>query len=311
VVAASVVIITGLLAWTAIVAPLIYTHTEAPTQFLQHVRHHFTTTTWAEGMATSLMLGRSQFVMLLAWALVGPATLMTCLRMGRGREWLRLWAGPLGGAVFLLAAQPGNFTYYWFLAPWLLAAVLGTAVWLPDAPVRLLVVTLTGGVYLATLVPALQDEGMLLTLPPGQGIEDGAATARRLVPPGSRVWCNSAWYALAEDRVVFDFWLDLTSVSAVDYVVVAGTGWGDPEAGNLITAGRRELIEQNFDLIWDGLLQREGWLPTHHGTMFPDEGYGFGVRVYRAKRLAEASRPSRASGAPDESEPVPETSRLP
>ena len=277
----------GLIVTTIWITPLWSMDTHFYRQFLQHASFHLKQSL-IEGSAESLSL---------FWAVARPrlfllaATfplflLATAVALWRKRAWIDVIAfylAPLAGFALLLSLR-SEFTYCWFLQPWF---ALVAFLFLRDiarfhrAAGMIAALVLIGFLALATLWP-LKSWLVYVTLPPTQRLGFAETQVRALVPPGSVVLTNGAWWSLAQDREVLspDF-SDIVDLRRIEYFVSDGNGsrvpgkWHEPQNPRYASE-----VRDNFEIVSNGLAREPLRI---FGYRVTNSAYGFGAVVMRRK----------------------------
>jgi hypothetical protein len=270
----------GGLATAICLTPLFLGHPHFYRQYFQHAQ----VTVFGEGIAW--MLGdswashRQRVFLLCATVPVLCLGMISLWRIGRIRETLVLFVAPLVGfgVVFVLR---GYVSYWWFLQPWLLlvAIVVAADFWWRKRP-RLLT-TVVPGWLTVWLVAAsawpIRDYLVRITLAPEQRLAPNAQRLRELIPPGAGVLTLTGWWALGNDRLVYDSMLsDIQDLSRIEYFVTHGNSSGQPVRPN--SSRYNTMLRENFEVISDTLPRTEVRV---FGLPITRHGYGFGTLVLR------------------------------
>jgi len=221
-----------------------------------------------------------------------PVLCLGIIRFWRGeriREMLSFFVAPLVGfsVVFFLH---GWWAYWWFLQPWfvLIAIVVVADFWCSRRS-RLLatavVAWLAMWLAIAGLWPAKNYLARII-LAPEQRLSYNIKKLRELIPIGATVLTVNGWWALGNDRLVYDPGSDIEDLSRIQYFVTDGNGTGQPGVWWPPHNPRyRAMVRENFEVISDTLPRTPLRI---FGLRITNSAYGFGTIVLR--RVQEPSR---------------------
>jgi hypothetical protein len=203
------------------------------------------------------------------------------MRTRRVRETLALFAAPLVG--FALAFSLMEYNYWWFLQPWFLvvAMVVAGDLWwskrsrlLASVAVGWLAIWLT----VASLWPA-KNYLVRITLAPEQRLMPNARKLRALIPTGAQVLTLSGWWALGNDRSVYDpIHSDIQDLARIEYFVTDSNGTGEPGVWAQPNPHYSAMVQESFEVISDTLPRTPLRI---FGLRITNSAYGFGTIVLR------------------------------
>jgi hypothetical protein len=211
--------------------------------------------------------------------------MFTIFRAAGVRETLALLVAPLAGLVLVFCLRRWA-SYWWFLQPWLmlLAIVVTADLWCRRSS-RLLPTVLTGwlAVWLAAAAiwPA-KDYLVRITLSPEQSLTTNVQKLRELIPKGTGVLTVTGWWALGNDRAVYDpTHSDIENLSRIDYFVTDSNGTGQPGVWRRPPNERYDtMVLEDFEVVSDTLPR----LPVKVlGLRITNSAYGFGMMVLRRR----------------------------
>jgi hypothetical protein len=243
----------------------------------------------AQKLSTTWQVSRQQVFILFATL---PVLCLGIIRFWRGkriREMLGFFVAPLVGfsVVFFLR---GWWAYWWFLQPWffLIAIVVVADFWCSRG-LRLLatavVAWLAMWLAIAGLWPA-KNYLARITLAPEQRLSYNIKKLRELIPIGATVLTVNGWWALGNDRLVYDDGSDIEDLSRIQYFVTDGNSIGQPGVWWPPHNPRyRAMVRENFEVISDTLPRTPLRI---FGLRITNSAYGFGTIVLR--RVQEPSR---------------------
>ena len=134
--------------------------------------------------------------------------MVTLWRTGRFREMLALIVAPLVGFGLMFFFYASYTIYWWFLQPWfLLVAMVVTADFWWNRRSRPLATVAVGWLAIwLTVASAWPAKNYLVrvTLAPEQRLTPNVQKLRELIPTGARVLTSIGWWALGNDRSVYD-----------------------------------------------------------------------------------------------------------
>jgi hypothetical protein len=203
------------------------------------------------------------------------------MRTGRVRETLALFAAPLVGLA--LAFLLMEFNYWWFLQPWflLVAMVVAADFWWRKRS-RLLASVAVGWLAIwlavASVWPA-KNYLVRITLAPEQRLTPNARKLRELIPSGAQVLTLSGWWALGNDRSVYDpIHSDVQDLARIEYFVTDSNGTGQPGVWARPNPRYDVMVRESFEVIFDTLPRA----PLRvFGIRITNSAYGFGTLVMR------------------------------
>jgi hypothetical protein len=211
-----------------------------------------------------------------------PILCLAILKLWRAdRIWeaLVLFLAPLVGfgLVFLLY---GSYFYWWFLQPWFLLVTMVVAAdfWWSRRS-SLAVGWLAIWLAVATVWPA-KNYLVRVTLAPDQSLTLNARRLRELIPTGAQVLTLGGWWALGNDRSVYDPTMsDIHDLDRIEYFVTDSNGTGQPGVWSPPLNPRYEaMVRERFDVISDTLPMKS---LTVFGIRITNSAYGFGTVVMR------------------------------
>jgi hypothetical protein len=216
-----------------------------------------------------------------------PVLCLGIIRFWRGeriREMLSFFVAPLVGfsVVFFLH---GWWAYWWFLQPWfvLIAIVVVADFWCSRRS-RLLatavVAWLAMWLAIAGLWPAKNYLARII-LAPEQRLSYNIKKLRELIPIGATVLTVNGWWALGNDRLVYDPGSDIEDLSRIQYFVTDGNGTGQPGVWWPPHNPRYQaMVRENFEVISDTLPRTPLRI---FGLRITNSAYGFGTIVLRRR----------------------------
>ena len=228
-------------------------------------------------------VSRQSVFLLLATLPVFCLGMIALWRTGRIRETLALFVAPLVG-FGLVAFARESFTYWWFLQPWfLLVAVIVAADFWWTRRSQLMATVVVG--WLATWVTiasAWPAKNYLarVTLPPEQKLATNLRKLRALIPTGASVLTATAWWALGNDRIVYDpRYSNIEELSRIEYFVTDSNGTGQP--GVWVPPYRpryQAMLREGFEVISDTLPRAPLQIL---GLRITNSAYGHGTIILR------------------------------
>ena len=267
--------------------PLFLAHPHFYRQFFQHAQSKFLyPSAWdriAENLSLVWQVAPQYLFILFATVPVICLGMVTFWRAGRVRETLTFFAAPLVGLGLVLFLRPAH-TYLWLLEPWyLLMAVIVTAYLWQQWRLRLVVTGwLAAWLVVASAWPA-KDHIVRIALAPEQTLAPNAQKLRELIPPGAGVLTLIGWWALGNDRAVYDpMFSDVQDLARIEYFVTDGNGTGTPGIWFRPSNFRyEEMVRENFEVISDTLPKT----PIRvFGLRVSNSAFGFGTVVLRRVR---------------------------
>ena len=207
--------------------------------------------------------------------------MVTLWRTGRIWEMLALIVAPLVGfgLMFFLYASP---YYWWFLQPWfLLLAMVVTADFWWNRRSRPLATVAVGWLALwLTVASAWPAKNYLVrvTLTPEQRLTPNVQKLRELIPTGARVLTSIGWWALGNDRSVYDpRFSDIQDLARIEYFVTDSNGTGQPGVWWPPSNPRYDaMVRESFEVISDTLPRTPF---QFFGIRITNSAYGFGTIV--------------------------------
>jgi hypothetical protein len=270
----------GALAVALCLTPLFLVDPHFYRQIFDHARHRVFGYGIAWMFSDTWASHRQSVFIVLATVPVLCLGLMHLWRIGRVSETLVLFVAPMIGFALALLSR-GHVNYWWFLQPWLLlVAITVTAdFWWSKRP-RLLATAVVGWLT-AWLVAAsawpVKEYLVRVTLPPEQRLAPNAQKLRELIPIGAGVLTLDGWWALGNDRFVYDpMFSDVQDLDRIEYFVTDSNGTGQPIRPN--NPRYNTMLRESFEVISDTL-------PTTpvevFGLRITKGAYGFGTLVLR------------------------------
>jgi hypothetical protein len=205
---------------------------------------------------------------------------ITLWRTGRVRETLALFVAPLIG---FLGSPWSEGWYLWFFQPWFLiiATVVAADFWWNR---RSLLATVLVGWLVIWLVVAsawpVKDYLVRITLTPEQRLAPSVRMLRELIPKGKGVLVTTGWWALGNDRSVYDaLWSNIQNLARIEYFVTTSNSTGQP--GVWVPPGNpryNAMVRESFEVIANTLPRT----PLRvFGIRITNSAYGFGTVVLR------------------------------
>jgi hypothetical protein len=276
---------TAVFVFALAIAPILFAHPGAYRQYLAHAAVHVGRGNFLVGFFTHWENEEFHRSITLACLLAAVLGLLCRARELTQRRWLRLWLGPLLAVGFVAVFLPDKLYYLWFVGPWMMAAA--AVVWHAVGP-RLHPLVLRGamlwtaGLYAVAVAGFLRNAAVMLTLPASQALEANARQLHDLIPRGSRVLTDQAWWLLADRCVVFDRYFSRVPPETLDYLVLEGDGSGDPDVQSDVPSLPAEVIAMRFGVVQNSI----NTTPlVVLGRPLPGTALGFGTAVLR--RLAD------------------------
>jgi hypothetical protein len=204
-------------------------------------------------------------------------------RTGRIREMLAFFVAPLVGFALVFFLYTSHY-YWWFLQPWfLLIAIVVVADFWHSQRSRLLATVAAGWLVIwlafASVWP-VKDYLVRVTLAPEQRLTPNARKLRELIPTGAQVLTSSGWWALGNDRSVYDpSFSAIQDLARIEYFVTDSNGSGQPGVWARPPSQRyAAMVRESFEVISDTLPRA----PLRvFGIRITDSAYGFGTLVMR------------------------------
>ena len=203
------------------------------------------------------------------------------MRTGRVRETLALFAAPMAG--FALTFLLMEYNYWWFLQPWFLvvAMVVAADLWWSKRS-RLLASVAVGWLAIwlavASAWPA-KNYLVRITLAPEQRLMPNARKLRELIPTGAQVVTLSGWWALGNDRSVYDpIHSEVQDLARIEYFVTDSNGTGEPGVWAHPNPHYNAMVQESFEVISDNLPRTPLRI---FGLRITNSAYGFGTIVLR------------------------------
>lgn len=263
--------------FAASLAPILVTHPEALHQFTAHASGHFWHGRYYQAFLKTWNFGKPYLALISAGMLVAAATLPAS---GDAIiPWLKLWLGPIAGAVFLAVFLPDKYLYIWFLGPWIIAAAALSVPQLAKArpPWLLRPLALTGACgYMMAAAPFLQGVINMVTLPRTQTLQANAPVVCALIPPHSTVVTDDYWWVLGDRCRIRDPYFSRPEPSTIDFIILGGDGTGDPERLRDLPPELAHYAAENFHCLLNGI---NGEPVRFFGRTLGHTGQGFGVCV--------------------------------
>jgi hypothetical protein len=273
--AAAALFLGGAVALAACLAPILIAHPDAWRQFASHASTQFSPTL-AWGLTFSWTFHRPYVLSVVATLVIALAAAIL-----RRRDALLRFA-PLFAVAIVVCFMPAKPYYLWFVTPLLFAGACATAWELRARRVMQVAAAVAIVAYGIAIAEPLQQRWIVATLPPEQRLAPNVAAIRAQVPRGSLVLGSEFWSSLANDVRYRSLVHGTTSVDDVDYVILTGNGTGAVGVAQPLDVSR-------FELVYDSL-RRD--VPRLFGVPLSHSGWGYGVRIYRARNLR-----MRSSGA--------------
>jgi hypothetical protein len=272
--------LTAAASFAVCLAPILIANPAAWRQFGSHASAQFSTTA-AWGIAHSWIYGRQYLLSVAAAAIVGIAALLL-----RRRDVLPRFLPALAVPI-VLGFVPAKSYYLWFVTPLLIAAACATAAQLRGHRTMRVATAIAAMLYGGAVVVPLQQLLIGATLPPDQRLAPNAAAVRAHVPRGSVVLASELWSSIANDVQYRSLVHAATKIEDVDYVILTGNGSGAPGVPQTLEAAQQAALISGFDVVYDNL-RRD--VPQLFGIPLSRSGWGYGVRIYRARnRLMRSS----------------------
>jgi hypothetical protein len=294
-------ILGGAFAVVLCLTPLFVIDPHVYRQLLQHLDHVVLNESFAVEIAANLdriaqklsatwQVSRQQVFILFATL---PVLCLGIIRFWRGermREMLGFFVAPLVGfsVVFFLH---GWWAYWWFFQPWffLIAIVVVADVWCSGRS-RLLATAVAAWLAMWLAIAGLWPAKNYLariTLAPEQRLSYNIKKLRELIPTGATVLTVNGWWALGNDRLVYDpIYSDIEDLSRIQYFVTDGNSIGQPGVWWPPHNPRYQaMVRESFEVISDTLPRTPLRI---FGLRITNSAYGFGTIVLR--RVQEPSR---------------------
>jgi hypothetical protein len=275
----------GGLATALCLTPLFLAHPHFYRQFFQHVQANILNVGVRGKLAAlsdALQIPQHGVFILIATVPVLCLGMVTLWRIGRIWEMLALIVAPLVG--FGLTVLYASHFYWWFLQPWfLLVAMLVTADFWWNRRSRPLATVAVGWLAIwLTVASAWPAKNYLVrvTLTPEQRLTPNVQKLRELIPTGARVLTSTGWWALGNDRSVYDpTFSDIQDLARIEYFVTDGNGTGQPGAWARPRNARYDaMVRESFEVISDTLPRTPF---QFFGLRITKGAYGFGTVVLR------------------------------
>jgi hypothetical protein len=266
--------------------PFFLLHPHFYQQFFQHIQFGVSRG-WFYSIFTTVgyawHYSRPSVFILFATVPVLCLGMVTLWRTGRIWEMLALIVAPLAslGLMSLLYASP---YYWWFLQPWflLLAMVVTADFWWNRRSPPLATVAVGWLVLWLTVASAWPAKNYLVrvTLPPEQRLTPNVQKLRGLIPTGGRVLTSIGWWALGNDRSVYDpSHSDIQDLARIEYFVTDSNGTGQPGVWWPPSNPRYDaMVRESFEVISDTLPRTPF---QFFGIRITKSAYGFGTIVMR------------------------------
>jgi hypothetical protein len=207
--------------------------------------------------------------------------MITLWRTGRVHETLALFVAPLLG----FGVSPWSEKFYlWFFQPWfLLVAIVVAADFWWNRRSRLLATVLVGWLAIWLAIASawpVKDYLVRITLAPEQRLAPNVRKLRELIPMGSGVLATTGWWALGNDRSVYDaLYSNIQDLARIEYFVTTGNDTGQP--GVWVPPGNpryNAMVRESFEVISNTLPRT----PLRvFGIRITNSAYGFGTVVLR------------------------------
>jgi hypothetical protein len=207
--------------------------------------------------------------------------MITLWRTGRARETLALFVAPL---VSFGLSPWSESIYLWFLQPWfLLVAIVVAADFWWNRRSQLLATVSVGWLAIWLAIASawpVKDYLVRITLAPEQRLAPNERKLRELIPKGTGVLATTGWWALGNDRSVYDaFQSNIQDLSRIKYFVTTGNGTGQP--GVWLPPGNPRydaMVRENFEVVSNTLPRTPLKV---FGIRVTNSAYGFGTVVLR------------------------------
>jgi hypothetical protein len=270
--------------------PLYMTHPHFYRQFFHHLQsippHGFPSM-----LSGAWQVSRQSMFLLLATLPVFCLGMIALWRTGRIRETLALFVAPLVG-FGLVCWVRGYFTYWWFLQPWflLVAVIVAADFWWIRRSRSMATITagwLAAWVAVASAWPA-KNYLIRMTLAPEQKLTTNVQKLRALIPTGASVLTATGWWALGNDRTVYDLGSNIKDLSRIEYFVTDSNGTGQPGVWVPPPYKRpryQAMVKESFEVISDTLPRAPLQIL---GMRITNSAYGFGTIILR--RIPTQSR---------------------
>jgi hypothetical protein len=267
--------------------PLYLTHSHFYRQFFQY-SHHLQSELrdgFAPMFSHAWQVSRQSVFLLFATMPVFCIGMIDLWRTGRIRETLALFVAPLVGFGLVSVARE-SFTYWWFLQPWfLLVAVIVAANfwWTRRSRLMAIVVAswLAAWVAVASAWPA-KNYLARMTVAPEQRLATNVQKLRMLIPSGAGVLTANSWWALGDNRAVYDpRYSDIKDLARIEYFVTGSNGTGQPSFWVPPSNPRYEvMLRESFEVISDALPRAPVQIL---GLRITNSAYGHGAIILRRK----------------------------
>jgi hypothetical protein len=233
-------------------------------------------------------ISRQSIFLLLATLPVYGIGMIARWRTGQVRETLAFFVAPLSGFALVIYAR-GHVTYWWYLLPWLLliaVIVVADFWWIKRKRV---LSTITAGWLAAWILVAsawpVKNYIIRMALPPEQKLTTNVQLLRAVIPKGAGVLTACCWWALGNDRVVYDpQYSDVGDLSRIEYFVTDGNGTGQPGIWVPASNPRYRAMLESFEVISDTLPRSSLQIL---GLRLTNSAYGHGTIILRRRISAE------------------------
>jgi hypothetical protein len=267
--------------------PLYLAHPHFYRQFLQFF-HHLQSEIrngFVPMLSHAWQVSRQSVFLLFATLPVFCLGMIARWRTGRIRETLALFVAPLVGFGLVSFARE-SVTYWWFLQPWflLMAVVVAADFWWIRRS-RLMATMVAGWLAVwVTVASAWPAKNYLvrMTLAPEQKLATNVQKLRAMIPRGAGVMTANGWWALGNDRAVYDpRYSDVGDLSRIDYFVTDSNGTGQPSIWVPASNPRYQaMVRENFEVISDALPRASLQIL---GLRITNSAYGHGTIILRRK----------------------------
>lgn len=241
-----------------IIMPVLVGHPDAYKQFLTHA-HWVSARPFLKDSLAGWGHYKHRVLPVIGLIIFSVFSLSICLKNG----WLKwfgcLWAGPLIATVYLILRMPGEYLYFWFYTPWLIASTIAACSVFFRSPDRVRAI-LAGTVVGLFLLSAYYREALLCTyllnLPEKQTIPYNSLLIAKTIPPHSTVLTTYSWWLFPTGYRLLDPIVSrYKNLDEIDYVVLAPIGGGGmgKYQWEIIGSVYKQMIVQRFHPIVNNL----------------------------------------------------------
>ncbi len=265
-----------------VIAPVAIKSPEAYKQFFaqSNVILKTDTRSMIERLFSVLTVGRRLSWPFLGLFGLGFVSLVPALIRKATTRWLYLWLGPTLGIGLLLLTKIHNYSYLWFLVPFLTASFFGAIARNELFGRRLDRSALALGMVLIGIgsLQFFRETLILAMLPREQTLDYNADLIRREVPPGSTILNYDLWWALGNEYRIFEHQVPAKHWGEV-HAVVSTTG--SPIGSD---APRQTPRDEYVAAYFETSLDRRNPDAIRLGPLTLSKSFrGFGVHVLKRK----------------------------